>query len=186
MCMTCIRINRFLISAVTTIRMLSQFPSVPLQKCQVHTSIWSRQLPSTHFPIRYSLTILHSIPQSLIANLKDTTYKQNKNSPLFPLRSPHWSQSLQPSQATDALVPRRHLRSHPKKIQSPWRWKQRVPPKRRNKLIIHGVITQNTVTGTTRRWSLKIWFPHHSHSSHHISFAAAQHEQSIQHIKIGE
>jgi len=84
MCMTCIRMYRSRISAVTTIRKLSQFLSVPLEKCQLRTSVWSRQLPSTHFPIRYSLTIRHSMPQSLIANLKDTTNKNIKNSPLFP------------------------------------------------------------------------------------------------------
>jgi len=79
MCMTCIRMYRVRISAVTTIRKLSQFLSVPLEKCQVRTSICSRQLPSTRFPIPYSLTILHSMP----LNLKTLQINKIKIPPSF-------------------------------------------------------------------------------------------------------
>jgi hypothetical protein len=54
-----------------------------------------------------------------------------------------------------------HFSSHMKQIQLLWRWRQHVPPKRRNKLVLHHARTPKSVIRgkpTTRSASLKTYF----------------------------
>jgi len=69
--------------------------------------------------------------------------------PLNPSK-PEWSELPQTFLHNDTFLPPSYFSIHLSWMQSPWRWRQNVPPKLQNRLSLHSMQTQNiTITRTT-------------------------------------